>query len=99
MKPDVMPAQTPLTICTPTTIPSVGSLRTIRLSCFSRSPFEASEPAATPSAAAAAPPVPPVPADTPPPTGLHSITFQLNYSASRGIGGAFRGCLGGVLEV
>ena len=28
--------------------------------------------------------------------GLHSSTFRLNVSAFCGIGGAFRGCLGGV---
>ena len=28
--------------------------------------------------------------------GLHSFVFQLNVSALCGIGGAFRGCLGGV---
>ena len=28
--------------------------------------------------------------------GLHSSTFRLNVSAFDGIGGAFRGCLGGV---
>jgi hypothetical protein len=28
--------------------------------------------------------------------GLHSSTFWLNLSAFCGIGGAFRGCLGGV---
>jgi len=28
--------------------------------------------------------------------GLHSSTFQLNLSASCGIGGAFSGCLGAV---
>ena len=28
--------------------------------------------------------------------GLHSSTFQLNLSAFCGIGGTFRGCLGGV---
>jgi hypothetical protein len=31
--------------------------------------------------------------------GLHSFTFQLNVSASYGIGGAFRGYFGGVYEV
>ena len=31
--------------------------------------------------------------------GSHSSTFRLNVSALCGIGGAFRGCLGGVLEV
>jgi hypothetical protein len=31
--------------------------------------------------------------------GLHSSTFRLNLSASCGIGGAFRCCLGGVWEV
>ena len=31
--------------------------------------------------------------------GLHSPTFQLNLSALCGIGGASRGCLGGVREV
>jgi len=28
--------------------------------------------------------------------GLHSSTFRLNVSAFCGIGGAFRGCVGGV---
>jgi len=32
----------------------------------------------------------------PPGRGLHSSTFQLNVSASRGIGGAFRDCLRGL---
>ena len=31
--------------------------------------------------------------------GLHSSTFQLNVSALRGIGGAFKGCSGGVRGV
>ena len=31
--------------------------------------------------------------------GLHSSTFRLNVSAFCGIGGAFKGCLGGVQEV
>jgi hypothetical protein len=31
--------------------------------------------------------------------GLHSSTFRLNLSTFCGIGGAFSGCLGGVLEV
>ena len=31
--------------------------------------------------------------------GVHSFTLQLNVSASCGIGGAFRGCLGGVQGV
>ena len=31
--------------------------------------------------------------------GLYSSTFRLNLSAFCGIGGAFRGCLGGVYEV
>ena len=34
----------------------------------------------------------------PVPRGLHSSTFQLNISAFCGIGGALRGCLGGVWE-
>ena len=31
--------------------------------------------------------------------GLHSSTFRLNVSAFCGVGGAFRGCSGGVYEV
>jgi hypothetical protein len=31
--------------------------------------------------------------------GLHSSTFRLNVSAFCGMGGAFRGCLGGEWEV
>jgi hypothetical protein len=31
--------------------------------------------------------------------GLHSFTFRLNVSNFCGIGGALRGCLGGVYEV
>jgi hypothetical protein len=36
------------------------------------------------------------PSERDPGRGVHLSTFQLNVSASRGIGGAFRGCLGGV---
>jgi len=35
----------------------------------------------------------------PVPRGLHSSTFRLNLSAFCGIGGTFRGCLGGVQGV
>jgi len=35
----------------------------------------------------------------PPFRGLHSSTFRLDESAFCGIGGAIRGCSGGVLEV
>jgi len=38
-------------------------------------------------------------AKAPPPRGLHSSTFQLNVRTFYGIGGAFRGYLGGVYEV
>jgi len=38
------------------------------------------------------------PGDRPAGMGLHSSTFRLNLSATCGIGGAFRGSLGGVRE-
>jgi hypothetical protein len=44
-------------------------------------------------------PPPPHPPGRPPPRGLHIYSFRLNVSAFCGAGGAFRGCLGGIMEV